>query len=109
MRDVALEARSKQGGRNINVILDEVRELRKNVLAAGRVSLESATTKEATSRHFKAGEDAVVEALVQGRGLLAELDEVHKALRRAPAVSLESPIVVLVGMPNVGKSSIVRS
>jgi len=110
LRDVALEARAKkQGNRDLEVILDEVRELRKRILTTGRISVKGATTKETTRKLFEEAEEAVIDMLESGRGLLAELDEVHKALRKAPTVSLGSPIVALVGMPNVGKSSIVRS
>ena len=37
-----------------------------------------------------------------------DLVELQKDLRRIPVVELETPTVVLVGAPNVGKSSIVR-
>ena len=35
--------------------------------------------------------------------------ELHKSLRNVPIVRLDCPAVVLVGAPNVGKSSIVRA
>ena len=38
-----------------------------------------------------------------------EILEIQKSLRSAPAVRLDTPAVVLVGAPNVGKSSIVRA
>jgi nucleolar GTP-binding protein len=34
---------------------------------------------------------------------------VQKSLRRIPAIELSTPTVVLVGAPNVGKSTIVRA
>lgn len=40
---------------------------------------------------------------------LEELLEVQKDLRKIPVIELETPTVVLVGSPNVGKSSIVRA
>ena len=40
---------------------------------------------------------------------LRELGEIQKVLRRIPAIELNTPTVVLVGAPNVGKSSIVRA
>ena len=39
---------------------------------------------------------------------LVDLANVAKELRRVPVLSTDMPIVVLVGCPNVGKSSIVR-
>jgi nucleolar GTP-binding protein len=41
--------------------------------------------------------------------VILELIEVQKALRKIPIVQLGTPTVVLVGAPNVGKSSIVRA
>lgn len=41
--------------------------------------------------------------------MILELIEVQKALRKIPIVQLGTPTVVLVGAPNVGKSSIVRA
>lgn len=41
--------------------------------------------------------------------MILNLIEVQKALRKLPIVSLSTPTVVLVGAPNVGKSSIVRA
>ena len=40
--------------------------------------------------------------------VLADLVEIQKDLRRIPVIELNTPTVVLVGAPNVGKSSIVR-
>jgi nucleolar GTP-binding protein len=40
---------------------------------------------------------------------LTEILDIQKDLRKIPVVELETPTVVLVGAPNVGKSSIVRA
>ena len=40
---------------------------------------------------------------------LKELGEIQKVLRRIPIIELNTPTVVLVGAPNVGKSTIVRA
>lgn len=40
---------------------------------------------------------------------LTEITEIHKALRTIPVIHLHLPTIVLVGAPNVGKSSIVRA
>jgi polynucleotide 5'-kinase involved in rRNA processing len=39
---------------------------------------------------------------------LSELLSIHVALRRIPEIDLSIPTLVLVGAPNVGKSSLVR-
>lgn len=47
---------------------------------------------------------------VQDKALaLRELGELQKTLRRIPVIELSTPTVVLVGSPNVGKSTIVRA
>lgn len=40
---------------------------------------------------------------------LSDITEMHKALRSIPVIHLHLPTIVLVGAPNVGKSSIVRA
>ena len=40
---------------------------------------------------------------------LKDIGEIQKSLKRIPAIELSTPSVVLVGAPNVGKSSIVRA
>eukprot|EP01031_Cornospumella_fuschlensis_P029217 gene29217-35269_t len=61
----------------------------------------------------EADEDApiAVPAVVSEGEYLAleEMAALHKALRTVPVVDLSLPTVVLVGMPNVGKSSLVRA
>jgi len=45
---------------------------------------------------------------MEARALL-DLTDLHKALRSIPVIHLDLPTIVLVGAPNVGKSSIVRA
>ena len=45
----------------------------------------------------------------RGRRALEELRGHQRALRRIPTVSLRAPTLVLVGAPNVGKSTLVRA
>jgi nucleolar GTP-binding protein len=40
---------------------------------------------------------------------LKQIGELQKTLRRIPVIELSTPTVVLVGAPNVGKSTIVRA
>ncbi len=56
------------------------------------------------------GEEALCEtfAVLAGDSIDGLL-ELQKSLRTTPAVRLDTPAVVLVGSPNVGKSSIVRA
>ena len=50
-----------------------------------------------------------IEKNISPANALAELVEIQKELRRIPVIELATPTVVLVGAPNVGKSSIVRA
>eukprot|EP00920_Eleutheroschizon_duboscqi_P040549 GHVT01097028.1.p1 GENE.GHVT01097028.1~~GHVT01097028.1.p1 ORF type:complete len:364 (+),score=56.15 GHVT01097028.1:228-1319(+) len=47
--------------------------------------------------------------LTEGSGLLDAFRSVHCQLRALPAVDIKCPMVVLVGAPNVGKSSLVAA
>lgn len=68
------------------------------------------TAIEAKECHDKAIQD--LKNLYEGSSFansLTEILDIQKDLRKIPVVELETPTVVLVGAPNVGKSSIVRS
>jgi nucleolar GTP-binding protein len=62
----------------------------------------AATTEEGCTRLVELMQSLVAPSL-------KDLMELQKSLRSAPAVRLDTPAVVLVGAPNVGKSSIVRA
>ena len=46
--------------------------------------------------------------MLQEGSVIEELMQIQRQLRGIPIVNLQVPTVVLVGAPNVGKSSIVR-
>ena len=67
-----------------------------------------------TARDAATAPDAVLAAIERelagrGRRALEELRGHQRALRRIPTVSLRAPTLVLVGAPNVGKSTLVRA
>jgi small GTP-binding protein len=47
--------------------------------------------------------------LQAGAGVVEFADEIVFQLRRMPVIDVQRPVVVMVGMPNVGKSSLVRA
>ena len=111
--DLTVKARQKKDGVSLLHLLDDIHECRKEVLACGKDWVAKAkyaeTAKEAMDAMVQ-GEKALVElfdAIVSDPLLL--LIDLQKSLRTTPAVRLDTPAVVLVGAPNVGKSSIVRT
>jgi len=112
--DLAISARVRAGSRHLTDILVELKELRAET---------SRVAKDFASRSNKAvtaieAEELLEEGVATLRELyespagkaavLADLVDIQKDLRRIPVIELNTPTVVLVGAPNVGKSSIVR-
>ena len=111
--DLTVKARQKRDGVSLLLLLNDIHECRKEILACGKDWVAKAkyaeTAKEAMDCMVQ-GEKALVElfnGLVSDR--LTLLINLQKSLRTTPAVRLDTPAVVLVGAPNVGKSSIVRA
>lgn len=110
--DLTARARQKKDGLTLQDVLQDIHEARKMLLEAGKEWVYKAkhaeTAKEAdmyategAARMFAMYEQFAFEPV---SGIL----ELQRSLRSAPAVQLDTPAVVLVGAPNVGKSSIVR-
>ena len=112
--ELAITARVKAGSKHLSDILDDLKSLRAET---------SRVAKDFASRANKADTAIEAEELLEegiatlrelyedpeGPGLvMADLVEIQKDLRRIPVIELNTPTVVLVGAPNVGKSSIVR-
>ena len=111
--DLTVRARQKKDGVSLLNVLNDIHECRKEILACGKDWVAKAknaeTAKEAMDTMIQ-GQKALVDlfdALVSAP--LKLLIELQKDLRTTPAVRLDTPAVVLVGAPNVGKSSIVRA
>jgi len=94
-------------------VLNEIHEARKEILIAGKDIIAAVKTAE-TARDASAlildGETRLLQLFERRVSApLRNIIELQKSLRTAPAVRLDTPAVVLVGSPNVGKSSIVRA
>lgn len=92
---------------------DDIHEARKEILEASKDWI-AYTKNTASARDASAAMDEGCSRLVDLFNTLAgpsvkEILELQRSLRGAPAVRLDTPAVVLVGAPNVGKSSIVRA
>ena len=112
--ELTVVARIKAGLPHLNDVLEDLRALR---AMTSRIGKEFAAKANNASSSIEAKElmaqgmaelEALYEHSREAKALEA-LAEIQKDLRRIPIVELDTPTVVLVGSPNVGKSSIVRA
>ena len=111
--DLVVASRAKLGHPDLTTLLADVKQLR---MATSRLSKDDAArasnaTSAAEAKDLLADGTAALEALYTDSDAarsLGALVDLQKELRKIPVVELETPTVVLVGAPNVGKSSIVR-
>jgi len=111
--DLTARSRQKKDGLTLWDVLNEMDEARKEVYLAGRdwtVRAKAADTAREAMEIMTEGTEVLVRLFDSlAKGPVEDIVELQKGLRSAPAVRLDTPAVVLVGAPNVGKSSIVRS
>jgi nucleolar GTP-binding protein len=111
--DLTARAREKKDGLTLQTVLEEIHEGRKMILEASKDWISKAknaeTAREANDYLHEATESLVSLFQQFAAPPVAGILELQRSLRTAPIVALDSPAVVLVGAPNVGKSSIVRS
>jgi nucleolar GTP-binding protein len=111
--DLTARARQKRDGLTLMDVLDELHEARKEILLAGKdwiAKIKSVETAREAADTLSEGEERLYALFDElAAPPLASLLELQKSLRTTPAVRLDTPAVVLVGAPNVGKSSIVRA
>eukprot|EP00980_Cylindrotheca_fusiformis_P011359 scaffold2631_cov66-Cylindrotheca_fusiformis.AAC.1 len=110
--DLTARARTKKDGLTLEDVLQDIHKVRKMILECGKEWIykikHAETAKDANIiandgmiRLMELYEEYAFEPVL---GIL----ELQRSLRSAPAIQLDTPAVVLVGAPNVGKSSIVR-
>lgn len=110
--DLTARSRQKKDGLTLVDVLNDIHEARKVLLEAGKEWVAKAkfaeTAKEANDYTIE-GIDRLLELYREfAFEPVASILDLQRSLRSAPAVQLDTPAVVLVGAPNVGKSSIVR-
>jgi nucleolar GTP-binding protein len=110
--DLTARSRQKKDGLTLVEVLNDIHEARKVLLEAGKEWVAKAkfaeTAKEANEYTIE-GIDRLLELYREfAFEPVASILDLQRSLRSAPAVQLDTPAVVLVGAPNVGKSSIVR-
>ncbi len=111
--DLTVRARQKKDGLTLQDVLDDIHEARKEVLIAGKdwtAKAKNADTAREAMDTMREGEERMYQLFEELAGKPTKLIiDLQKSLRTTPAVRLDTPAVVLVGAPNVGKSSIVRA
>lgn len=115
--DLVVRSRVKKGHPPLDELMSSLKALRAETSRTAK-DFASRANKAPTSIEAKdlliEGMDALSDLYNSTRRYdmchcLAELVELQKDLRRIPVLELDTLTVVLVGTPNVGKSSIVRS
>jgi nucleolar GTP-binding protein len=111
--DLTARARQKKDGLTLQQVLDEIHEARKMILDASKdwiAKIKNAETSKEADESIKEGTESLIQLFNDfASSPVSGIIELQKSLRSAPAVQLNVPAVVLVGAPNVGKSSIVRA
>jgi nucleolar GTP-binding protein len=111
--DLTAAARQKKDGLTLEQVLEEIHEARKMILEAGKdwiAKVKNAETAREAGQSMQEGKDGLFELFqTYASPAVSGLVELQRSLRSAPIVQLDTPAVVLVGSPNVGKSSIVRA
>lgn len=111
--DLTVRARQKKDGLTLSTLLDEIHEGRKELLQLSKDWISKIKSSGTAREAYECTEEAKE---VLGKVFLDLIQEpwsgvieLQKSLRNVPIVRLDCPAVVLVGAPNVGKSSIVRA
>jgi nucleolar GTP-binding protein len=111
--DLTARARQKRDGLTLTTVLDDIHEARKELLEAGKdwvARAKAAETAREAGEAMQEGQERLLDLFEElAAPSVSQILTLQRSLRSAPAVRLDTPAVVLVGAPNVGKSSIVRA
>ncbi|KAL7552381.1 hypothetical protein ACHAWF_015623 [Thalassiosira exigua] len=111
--DLTVRSRRKKDGLSLSALLEDVHEGRKELLQLSKdwiAKVKAAPTAREAHETAEEAKESLGKVFLDLIGEPWEgLTELQKGLRNAPVVRLDCPAVVLVGAPNVGKSSIVRA
>lgn len=116
--ELTIAARIKLGHPHLDDILIKIKELNiytstiaKEYASKGKNASTSQLAKDILIEGMEKIEDIYKQEDINNTSLsstLIDLVNIQKELRKIPVIELNTPTVVLVGSPNVGKSTIVR-
>ncbi|KAL3777308.1 hypothetical protein ACHAWO_005074 [Cyclotella atomus] len=111
--DLTVMALQKKDGTTLSTLLEDVNECRKEVMELSKdwiVKIKAAESAREAYEFTEEGKESVGKVFDDLLGdCWSGMVDIQRALRKVPMVRLDCPAVVLVGAPNVGKSSIVRA
>ena len=112
LAQLTFEAMEREGGHSLRTVEKEFDQLRRTVVRVGKeaaaLASKAASKKEAEAL-FESGVASVEDAFEANQEALMRLIDTSQKLRRLPRPVADEPILVLVGMPNVGKSSLITA
>lgn len=93
-------------------VLEKLQELRKTMTQVGKSYASrggKADSKKEAESIAEEGFDTMERIFTKHKGLLLDLVDIARQLRKLPKLELGVPTIALVGAPNVGKSSLVQA
>eukprot|EP00301_Raphidiophrys_heterophryoidea_P024407 c7917_g1_i1.p1 GENE.c7917_g1_i1~~c7917_g1_i1.p1 ORF type:complete len:407 (+),score=96.25 c7917_g1_i1:146-1222(+) len=115
--ELTLKHREEKGFQPLQVTLDELESARKAVIASAKAVTQECGELYQKNPSRPDSMHALERGLVRIKKLYAEtminpleeMLEIQRALWRLPTIAVHCPTAVLIGSPNVGKSSLVRA
>lgn len=111
--ELTVRARQKKDGMSLSKLLNDIHQGRKELLSLSKdwiYKIKNASSARESYEYTEEAKEVMANVFMD---LISEswmgVAELQKSLRNVPIVRLDCPAVVLVGAPNVGKSSIVRA
>ena len=112
LAELTLASLERNGSPSLKQVLADADRMRRAVVRTGKEAIADAMAAESKRDAEKIREEGVLRVEQAFRGEAAALDALiatAQKLRRLPKVAADEPVIVLLGMPNVGKSSIVSA